>query len=236
MARHQVPPPRKKSRQRLIVGALLGIVVLGGAVSFVLFGGGEKEEKEEIVIVDLSLPPPPPPPPPPAPPEEENLAEPEPSEVSEDIAEADAPEEMSDDSTADMDMGMDLGDLASGGSGTFTVSAPRVGRRGSGGGGGGDSLMGGDVDSPPTPVSKIQPSIPSSLQSKGIGGKVLIACVVDESGKVVSTSIKQSSGHPDLDKAAASAVSRWKFKPATKAGRNVRANCLVPYNFEVKKK
>jgi protein TonB len=232
MARHQVPPPRK-SRQRLIMGALLGIVVLGGVVSFVYFGGGDKQEKEEIVIVDLSLPPPPPPPPPPAPPEE-NLAEP--SEVSEDIAEADAPEEMSDDSADDMDMGMDLGDLASGGSGTFTVSAPRVGRRGGGGGGGGDSLMGGDVDSPPTPVSKIQPSIPSSLQSKGIGGKVVIACVVDESGKVVSTSIKQSSGHPDLDKAAASAVSRWKFKPATKSGRNVRSNCLVPYNFEVKKK
>lgn len=236
MARPPAPRPRK-TRQRLVVGALLGVVVLGGAVSFILFGGGEKKEKEEIVIVDLSLPPPPPPPPPPAPPEEEDMSEPEPSEVSEDIAEADAPEEMSDDSAAsDVDLGIDMGDLASGGSGTFTVSAPRVGKRGLGGGGGGDNLMGGDVDSPPTPVSKIQPSIPSSLQSKGIGGKVLIACVVDESGKVVSTSIKQSSGHPELDKAAASAVSRWKFKPATKGGRNVRANCLVPYNFEVKKK
>ena len=236
MARLSAPRPRK-SRQRLILGALLAIVILGGAVSFLLFGGGEKKEKEEIVIVDLSLPPPPPPPRPPAPPEEENLTEPEPSDVSEEIAEADAPEEMSDDSAAaDMDLGIDMGDLASGGSGTFTVSAPRVGKRGFGGGGGGDSLMGGDVDSPPTPVSKIQPAVPSSLQSKGIGGKVLIACVVDESGKVVSTSIKQSSGHPELDKAAASAVSRWKFKPATKAGRNVRSNCLVPYNFEVKKK
>ena len=235
MARHHVQPQRK-SRQRLIVGVLLAVVVLGGVVSVVLFGGGDKEEKEEIVIVDLSLPPPPPPPPPPAPPEEESISEPEPSEVSEDIAEADAPADMADDSAEDMDLGLDVGDLAAGGSGSFTVSAPRVGRRGGGAGGGGDSLMGGDVDSPPTPVSKIQPSIPSSLQSKGVGGKVVIACVVDESGKVVSTSIKQSSGHPELDKAAASAVSRWKFKPATKGGRNVRANCLVPYNFEVKKK
>jgi protein TonB len=91
-----------------------------------------------------------------------------------------------------------------------------------------------DVDAPPTPVSKIQPNYPSTLLSKGIGGKVLVACVVDETGKVTSSKIKQSA-HPELDKAALAAVSKWKFKPAQKAGRNVRASCVVPFNFEVKK-
>jgi protein TonB len=52
---------------------------------------------------------------------------------------------------------------------------------------------------------------------------------------VVSTSIKKSSGNTELDKAAINAVTKWKFKPAQKAGRNMRANCVVPFNFEVKK-
>jgi protein TonB len=58
---------------------------------------------------------------------------------------------------------------------------------------------------------------------------------VDAEGRVASTSIKQSSGHPDLDKAAISAVNKWKFKPATKGGRKIKATCVVPFNFEVRK-
>jgi protein TonB len=226
-------PPKPKSQHRKILAILLGVVVIGGIVSFALKGGKKEEAKEEIVIVDLAQPPPPPPPPPPAEPEPD-LSEPEEME-SEEIAEADAPEEMSDEPSDDIDLGLDAGDLASGpGTGSFVVSVPRIGgRRGGGGGGGGAGMMD-DVDAPPTPVSKIQPNYPSTLLSKGIGGKVLVACVVDESGKVSSSSIKQSA-HPELDKAALAAVSKWKFKPAQKAGRNVRASCVVPFNFEVKK-
>jgi protein TonB len=91
-----------------------------------------------------------------------------------------------------------------------------------------------EVDAPPSPVSKIQPNYPNGLLKKRVGGRVLIICVVDDTGKVVSSSIKQSA-HPDLDKAALDAVTKWKFKPANKAGRNVTAKCVVPFNFEVKK-
>jgi protein TonB len=231
-ARHQ--PPDRKSQHRKLIGVLLGVVVIGGIASFVLRGGKQDEAKEEIVIVDLSPPPPPPPPPPPMEPQPD-LSEPEEMDESEDIAEADAPDDMAEDSGDDIDLGLDAGDLASGpGSGSFVVSVPRIGgRRGGGGGGDGGGMMD-DVDAPPTPVSKIQPNYPSGLLSKGVGGKVLIACVVDESGKVVSSSIKQSA-HTELDKAALAAVAKWKFKPAQKAGRNVRASCVVPFNFEVKK-
>jgi protein TonB len=58
---------------------------------------------------------------------------------------------------------------------------------------------------------------------------------VDEEGRITGTSIKQSSGHPDLDKAAINAVNKWRFKPAVRGGRKVRASCVVPFNFEVKK-
>ena len=213
-----------------MLGILLGIVVFGGLVSLMLQQGGKKEVKEDFVIVDLAAPPPPPPPPPP---EEEKPPEPE-EEMEEpaEIAEADAPDDVAEDAGEQIDLGIDAGDLSSGpGDGGFLINVGR-GKRGSGGGGGAGMLD--EVDAPPSPVSKIQPNYPNGLLKKGVGGRVLIICVVDDTGKVVSSSIKQSA-HPDLDKAALDAVTKWKFKPANKAGRNVTAKCVVPFNFEVKK-
>jgi protein TonB len=131
--------------------------------------------------------------------------------------------------SSDLDLGLDLGDLTAGTGGGFIMEIPKFNMKG------GDDAFGGDLDSPPTPVNKLQPIYPSSLLSKGIGGRVLITCTVDDTGRVAATSIKQSSGHPDLDKAALNAVNKWKFKPGTKAGRKIKATCVVPFNFEVKK-
>jgi protein TonB len=138
------------------------------------------------------------------------------------------PEEMVEEST-DLDLGIDLGDLTTGTGGGFLMEIPKFAMKG------GDDVFGGDLDSPPTPVNKLPPTYPSSLLSKGIGGRVLVTCTVDAEGRVTGTSIKQSSGHPDLDKAAVNAVNKWKFKPATKGGRKIKATCVVPFNFEVKK-
>jgi periplasmic protein TonB len=224
------PKPPSKLRQRLITGALLLLVVGGGIASFLLNSGGPTDDEEEIVIVDLSLPPPPPPPPPPVP--EEDLTPPEESfDEAPEISDVETPDNLSSEPTTDIDLGIDAGDLATGPGGAFSVSLPRFSR---GGPGGGDSMLE-DISSPPAAVSKIQPNYPSSLLSKGIGGRVLIVCVVDDKGQVASTTIRQSAGHPDLDKAAIAAVTKWKFKPAMKGGRPVRASCTVPFNFEVKK-
>jgi protein TonB len=222
-------PPHAKKQSRRILGILLGLVVLGGVISLALRSGKKEGPKEDFVIVDLAPPPPPPPPPPPQeePPPEPDEEMDEPTEISE----ADAPDDISEDQGESIDLGIDAGDLTAGpGGGGFLVNIGRGGR-GSGGGQGAGMLE--DVDSPPTPISKIQPTYPSSLLKKGTGGRVVVSCVVDDSGKVVSTSIKQSA-HPDLDKAAIAAVNKWKFKPASKAGRSVTAKCLVPFNFEVK--
>lgn len=138
------------------------------------------------------------------------------------------PEEMVEQST-DLDLGIDLGDLTTGTGGGFLMEIPKFAMKG------GEDAFGGDLDSPPTPVNKMPPTYPSSLLSKGVGGRVLITCAVDATGRVTGTSIKQSSGHPDLDKAAIVALNKWKFKPATKGGRKIKASCIVPFNFEVKK-
>lgn len=160
-----------------------------------------------------------------APPEDEALAmdEPPPEEQEEP-----PPEEPVDEPT-NLDMDLAVADLPLGTGGGFIMNMPTFAMKG------GDDMAGGDLDSGPMPTSKFPPSYPASLLSKGIGGKVKIACEVDESGRLVSSKVRQSSGHAELDKAALSAVAKYKFKPATKGGRKVRASCVVPFNFEVKK-
>lgn len=159
------------------------------------------------------------------PPEEMDFETEEPPEEMEEEPE---PEEMVEEST-DMDLGIDLGDLTTGAPGGFVMEIPNFGMKG------GDDAFGGDLDAPPQPTSKLPPTYPSSLLSQGKGGRVVVSCSIDASGKVVSASIKSSSGHPELDKAALNAVSRWKFKPGTKSGKPVKSVALVPFNFEVKK-
>ena len=159
-----------------------------------------------------------------APPKDESLAmdEPPPEEKEE------PPPEEPLDEPANLDLDLAVADLPLGTGGGFVMNMPTFAMKG------GDD-MGGDLDSGPVPTSKFPPSYPASLLSKGIGGKVLVACEVDETGRIVSSKIRQSSGQAELDKAALAAVAKYKFKPAIKSGRKVRASCLVPFNFEVKK-
>lgn len=159
-----------------------------------------------------------------APPKDESLAmdEPPPEEKEE------PPPEEPLDEPANLDLDLAVADLPLGTGGGFVMNMPAFAMKG------GDD-MGGDLDSGPVPTSKFPPSYPASLLSKGIGGKVLVACEVDETGRIVSSKIRQSSGQAELDKAALAAVAKYKFKPAIKGGRKVRASCLVPFNFEVKK-
>ncbi|WP_193214619.1 energy transducer TonB [Luteolibacter marinus] len=212
--RHVYRPPRGKMSG---VFAILGGVIATIAV-FVAIPLSQKladmTAKPVVEPEEISI----------APPETELLAEMEPPPEPEE--EPPPPEPM--DEPTDIDSGLDLSDLPLGtGGGGFVMNIPKFAMKG-------DDAFGG-MDSPPVPTSKFPPSYPSSLLSKGIGGKVLIACEVDESGKIISTKVRQSSGHPELDKAALAAVTRWKFKPGTKSGRKVRASCVVPFNFEVKK-
>ena len=139
------------------------------------------------------------------------------------------PEEMVEEAS-DLDLGLEIADLTSGSGGGFLMEIPKFAMKG-----GDDPFGGGDLDSPPQPVNKMQPVYPSALLSKGIGGRVVITCVVDDSGRVASTRIQQSSGVPDLDKAAINAVNKWKFKPGTKAGKKIKSTCNVPFTFQVKK-
>ncbi len=223
----------KKENKHLLISLMLGTVIFGGAVSLLFHNSDEegKKKKDTTSIVDITLPPPPPPPPETDP----DLTEPEETDIKEESSEPEiAPTADMASESSELDLNIDIGDLAEGTGGGFVVNVPRFGTRG-GKGGGGDGLGGEEVDSPPTPISKLPPTYPTALLSKGVGGRVMISCVIDASGQVASSTIKQSSGYSDLDKAALSAVARWKFKPAVKDGRPIKSTCSVPFNFEVKK-
>jgi protein TonB len=159
------------------------------------------------------------------PPEDQDFDLEQPPEEAEEEPE---PEEMVEEST-DLDLGLEIADLTGGTGGGFIMEIPKFGTRG------GEDPFGGGMDSPPTPVNRLPPQYPSALLKKGIGGKVVVSCVVDESGNLSSSRIKQSSGQPELDKAALAAVARWKFKPATRGGKKIKATCNIPFTFEVRK-
>lgn len=88
---------------------------------------------------------------------------------------------------------------------------------------------GGSV-SPPELVSSVLPEYPEVARKANVKGKVTLELVIDEKGDV--TSAKVLKGLPmGLDKAAADAVKRWKYKPATSYGKPVKAYSTVTVTF-----
>lgn len=224
-----------KPKKVKVILVLLGLVIVGGVTSLLMHGSGGDEEaqKEEFQFVEFA-PPPPPPPPPPVP----DQPEPEPDELDEPLEPVEIPEdaEVSPDEPVN-DLGLDLGEMAmgEGGGAGFVMDIPRFGRRGRGGDSEGDDLMGGGgAAEAPVPTFKAQPTYPSALLRKKVGGKVVVSATVDSSGAVTKVVIKQSSGHAELDKAVVTAVQKWKFKPGARDGKPVQSTCLIPYTFEVK--
>ena len=215
MKRHVYQPP--KARLTDMMAALGGLVA-----TIAVFVVIPLSQKLNDVFSD-----------PPAPPEEMTVEPPQdqnfdmeepPPDDPEDEPE---PEEIPDDAP-EMDLGIDV-DLTAGTGGGFLVDIPKFGMKG------GEDPFGGDMDTPPSPVNRMPPQYPSALLKKGIGGKAVITCVVDAKGNIMSTKVKQSSGQPELDKAALQAVSRWKFKPARRDGKPIQATCNIPFTFEVKR-
>jgi len=74
-------------------------------------------------------------------------------------------------------------------------------------------------------VSRVTPSYPDIARSMHLSGVVKVEAVVASNGTVKSVAIK--GGHPVLVQAAANAVSKWKWAPAsheTKEPIEVRFN------------
>lgn len=78
------------------------------------------------------------------------------------------------------------------------------------------------------------PAYPRQALLDGLAGTVMLTVLVDVDGRPLEVSIQRSSGHRALDAAARRQVlSKWRFRPAIRAGRPVQAIGVVPVEFKL---
>ncbi|HSH85283.1 MAG TPA: energy transducer TonB, partial [Guyparkeria sp.] len=78
------------------------------------------------------------------------------------------------------------------------------------------------------------PSYPRAAQRLRQEGEVLLRVMVDADGRPIDWSVARSSGHARLDRAAMDAVAKWRFEPATRGGRPVKGEVIVPLDFRLR--
>lgn len=74
---------------------------------------------------------------------------------------------------------------------------------------------------PAVAIEKVPPVYPHDMIQRGIEGWVQVGFVVDEDGSTRDIRVLNNSEELSFDRAAISAVSKWKFKPATWGGKPV---------------
>jgi TonB family protein len=87
-------------------------------------------------------------------------------------------------------------------------------------------------DTPPQPLTQSAPKYPQGLKEQRIVGSVNLRGVVDESGDVKDLVVDYASVE-EFGHAAVAAVSRWKYIPATKAGRPSAVKVGIPVRFRL---
>ncbi len=75
------------------------------------------------------------------------------------------------------------------------------------------------------------PNYPAISRRLGEQGQVKLKVELDETGRVTSARVVESSGFKRLDEAGLNAVKSWRCNPATRDGKPVRAVALQPLDF-----
>ncbi len=219
MKRHVYKPPKGSPKLNLVL-AVLGGGFMTFACFFVIplmkkleasFKRDEPLPVEEFAFED--------------PPEEFEAPEeePPPEEEPEEPPEMEAPQ-------AELDLALELPELSTGVGGIMINLAPKFDVHDNPE----DFFDSGDLDIAPRATTKFPPRYPPGLLRRKIVGRVVVRALVDETGTVREVTIKESSGHGEMDRAAANAFKRWRYKPAIKGGRKVRAPVVQPFNFRVR--
>ena len=103
---------------------------------------------------------------------------------------------------------------------------------GSGGGmGGGVYSVGGDVSAPRL-IYQVDPEFSEEARKAKFQGEVLVALVVDATGRPTQVHVIRPVGM-GLDEKAMEAVRQYKFAPAKKGGQNVPVMLNVAVNFQI---
>lgn len=84
----------------------------------------------------------------------------------------------------------------------------------------------------PIPADRPDPDYTAEARHKGIHGTVILRIIVDATGKVSSVRLVKSIGF-GLDEKAIEAVSKWRYKPATRSGKPVAVRMTVETSFRL---
>jgi periplasmic protein TonB len=87
---------------------------------------------------------------------------------------------------------------------------------------------------PPTEVAAVKtppPQYPIELACSGVGGTTTLKLVVGVEGKPTDVTQLTSSGNPQLDEQARTAVQGWQFNAASRNGQKIPATIQVPVSF-----
>jgi len=93
------------------------------------------------------------------------------------------------------------------------------------------------VTEPAIPCYKSNPppQYPEIARRRGYEGEILLSVMVAVDGTVVGLNVKESSGHPVLDRAAMKAVATWEFEPARRMGVPVPLPVDIPVRFVLRR-
>src|SRR5690606_22974087 len=75
---------------------------------------------------------------------------------------------------------------------------------------------------------------PPLLRDAGIGGRTLVWFFIDETGRVVKTQVKESSGYEALDETALRVADVMRFSPALNRDQKVQVWIEIPIVFTAK--
>ena len=102
-------------------------------------------------------------------------------------------------------------------------------------GGAGDGTdvlkVGGDVREPVL-LTRVAPAYPEEARKNRVQGRVILDAIVDEKGTVAKVEALESPD-PSLTEAAAEAVRKWTYKPATRKGKPVKVRMTVTVAFKL---
>lgn len=87
-----------------------------------------------------------------------------------------------------------------------------------------------DLDQIPQALYRPQPTYPYEMRKQGISGQVVVQFVVDQYGNVRDAFAVSSTQH-EFEAPAVQAVSKWRFRPGRRGGRDVATRMEIPIVF-----
>jgi protein TonB len=210
------PPSTQTNLPLVFLGATLITLAVFLVLPLTQMISSGVQKQYDLSQVDTAAPPPPPPsaevePPPPP----ETPDEPPPPELSE------IPKQLSL-SDLDLDLGMGGGGFLGGGAiGVDQVGLEEVA-----------IFDMADLDQRPQAIARVEPRHPRELLKAKIEGYVVLLFVIDEEGRVMDPRVETSS-HPEFETAALKALTRWRFKPGTVDGKQVRTFVRQKIDFRI---